>query len=342
MNNEWQQYLTGNGAEILESGQVSFSGDNQLAPSSALCALTGQIVLRITGDDAADFLQGQFSNDVAALGTPVSQLTTWSSPKGRVLTLFRLYKDEAGYLIAMPGELAESFTKRLRMYVLRAKVVVEEQPDLVCIGISGSSAGQQVNDAVGAVPSQTDDCVVRENVIATRIRGAMDRFEIIAPVNAAQKIWAAGYESSQPCGETVWRLQNIDAGVPGIGSQTTEAFVLQMLNLQHIDGVSFKKGCFPGQEVVARMQYLGKLKRRMYRATGQVEDGFVPAPGDDVFNKDGNSAVGKIVDAQPVGDGSYRMLVVFAIASTEKPLYLEAEGVRAVELMELPYSIEAS
>ncbi len=341
MNNEWQQYLTGNGAQLSESGRISFAGDNQLAPANALCALSGQVVLRVTGDEASDFLQGQFSNDVAALGNPGSQLTTWSSPKGRVLTLFRLYRDASGYLIVLPAELAESFTKRLRMYVLRAKVVIEAQPDLVCIGISGNKSQELVSQTFGAVPEAVDSCVVSNDQVVTRVRGLADRFEVIAPGDVAQKLWSGWSEVCQPCGEAVWRLQNIDAGVPCIGSETTEAFVLQMLNLQHIDGVSFKKGCFPGQEVVARMQYLGKLKRRMYLATGQVEDNFIPAPGDEVFNKDGNSAVGKVVDAQAVGDGTYRMLVVFAIAATEKPLYLEPAGQRAVELMDLPYSIEA-
>ncbi len=342
MNKEWQQFLTDNGAQITDSGSIQFSGDNQLAPDNALCPLTGQVVLRVTGDDAADFLQGQFSNDVAALGSPGSQLTTWSSPKGRVLTLFRLYRDDTGYLIALPAELAESFLKRLRMYVLRAKVVIEEQPQLVSFGVSGEAATRQIKNTLGSVPGDIDACVCSDETIVTRVRGEQPRYEVITSVSNACELWSAWSATCQPGGDTVWRLQNIDAGVPCIGSATSEAFVLQMLNLQHIDGVSFKKGCFPGQEVVARMQYLGKLKRRMYRATGQIESNAMPAPGDDVFNEATASAVGKVVDAQPVGDGTYRMLAVCAIAAAEKPLYLEPQAQRSLSLLDLPYSIEAS
>ena len=339
MNQQWQQFLTDNGAQVTDTADLGFAGDNQLAPDNALCALTGQAVLRVTGHDATDFLQGQFSNDVTALASPGSQLTTWSSPKGRVLVLLRLYRDESGYLIVLPAEQVEAFVKRLRMYVLMAKVVVEEQPQLVCLGLGGRSVGDVVSKSLNDAPSDIDTCISHGDTIATRVRGTVPRFEIIAPVETACELWSAWSEDCQPCGESVWRLQNIDAGVPGIANATSEAFVLQMLNLQHIDGVSFKKGCFPGQEVVARMQYLGKLKRRMYRAAGTGDD--LPVPGDDVYNESTASAVGKVVDAQAVGDGTYRMLAVCAIAAAEKPLFLEPEARRSLELLDLPYSLEA-
>ena len=339
MNQEWQQFLTDNGAQVTDPSDVSFAGDNQLAPDNMLCPLTGQVVLRVTGEDATDFLQGQFSNDVAALASPGSQLTTWSSPKGRVLTLLRLYRDESGYLIVLPAEQAEAFVKRLRMYVLMAKVVVEEQPQLVCLGVGGGAAVDLVSKSLSAAPVEVDACISHGDTIATRVRGMVPRFEVITTLENARELWPAWSQTCQPCGESVWRLQNIDAGVPGINNATSEAFVLQMLNLQHIDGVSFKKGCFPGQEVVARMQYLGKLKRRMYRVTGNGDE--LPAPGDDIYNKDTASAVGKVVDAQAAGDGTYRMLAVCAIAAAEKPLFLEPEAQRPLELLDLPYSLEA-
>ena len=144
-------------------------------------------------------------------------------------------------------------------------------------------------------------------------------------------------ESCQLTDETVWRLQNIDAGVPSVTSATSEAFVLQMLNLHHINGVSFKKGCFPGQEVVARMQYLGKLKRQMYRLGYNGE--LAPSAGAEIYKEGGNSAVGKVVDAQLVADGHYRMLAVIAIDATEATLSLDQNLQHKVDLLELPYSL---
>lgn len=340
MNNEWQEFLIGNGAILSADGCVDFSGDNELAGQNSVCDLSGDCVLRVTGEDADAFLQGQFSNDLLALGIPGSHLNTWSSPKGRVLTLFRLVRDNDGYLLKLPRDLVEPIQKRLKMFVLRAKVNIDQMTDSVCLGVSGNGVAAVLGNTFQNVPAALDETTQLDSMTVYRVRGD-DRFEIIAPQQDARKLWQQLSEVCQPAGETVWRLQNIDAGVPHIGQSTTEAFVLQMLNLHHINGVSFKKGCFPGQEVVARMQYLGKLKRRMYRAQATTAEGAqLPLPGAEVFNKDVASAVGKIVDAQMVGDGSFRMLLVNAIAAADKPLYLDAQATQPIDLLELPYNLD--
>lgn len=341
MNTEWQEYLLGAGAALSDAGSLHFPADKKMAAENLLCALSNDVVLRITGDDAESFLQGQFSNDLAAIGIPGSQLNTWSSPKGRVLTLFRIIRDSEGYLIKMPRELVEPIQKRLKMFVMMAKVNIELLPELVALGVSGVQASSVLKNVTQSLPASIDDTVQSSNITVCKVRGDVDRYEIIVPVNVAIALWAQLSEVCQPAGESVWRLQNIDAGVPSIGAVTSEAFVLQMLNLQHIDGVSFKKGCFPGQEVVARMQYLGKLKRRMFRAEGRLDGGAtLPEVGADIFNKDVASAVGKVVDAQPVGDGSFRLLMVNAIASTDEPLFLDKEANQAITVLQLPYSVE--
>ena len=343
MNTEWQEYLLGIDAKLTDAGDLCFPRDKEMAADNIACALTGDVILRVAGADAESFLQGQFSNDITALGTPGSQLNTWSTPKGRVLTLFRIIRDEAGYLIKMPGELVEPVQKRLKMFVLMAKVTIDHQPDLVCFGVSGEKAASVLGSVVQLLPVEVDETVQSGNVTVCRVRGSENRFEVVAPVEEARQIWAKLTEVCQPAGEQVWRLHNIDAGVPSIGVATTEAFVLQMLNLNHIDGVSFKKGCFPGQEVVARMQYLGKLKRRMYRAEGAISAGAqLPLAGADVFNEGVASAVGKVVDAQLAGDGTFRLLLVNAIAATEAPLFLDKEASQPITLLDLPYSVEAA
>jgi len=156
-----------------------------------------------------------------------------------------------------------------------------------------------------------------------------------------ETLWHLLVEYCQVCSEARWRLQNIDAGVPAVGQGTSEAFVLQMLNLHHIDGVSFKKGCFPGQEVVARMQYLGKLKRRMYRASIPTSSqGESPLPGAEIYTEGSKSAVGKVVDVQPDGNGESRLLAVLAIESATKPLTIGKEQ-QPVTVLELPYELPA-
>ncbi len=340
MNNEWQEFLIGNGAVLSADGGVSFSSDKELAGQNSVCDLAGDAVLRVSGEDAESFLQGQFSNDLLALGIPGSHLNTWSSPKGRVLTLFRLVRDNEGYLLKLPRELVEPIQKRLKMFVLRAKVNIDQLTDSVCLGVSGSGVAAVLEKAFQKVPAALDETALSDGMTAYRVRGD-DRFEIIAEQENARELWRQLSEVCQPAGESVWRLQNIDEGVPHIGSSTSEAFVLQMLNLHHINGVSFKKGCFPGQEVVARMQYLGKLKRRMYRAQARTASGAqLPLPGAEVYNKDVASPVGKIVDAQMDSEESFRMLLVNAIAAADQPLFLDAQATQPLELLDLPYNLD--
>jgi folate-binding protein YgfZ len=358
MNKDWSNFLLScdevQAAPGVEAPGVTasvddlvFSGDSEPATSEVVCDLSADALLRVTGEDAMSFLQGQFSNDVANVTPQSSQLNTWSTPKGRVLALFRLLRLDDGYLIKLPAAQVDTVVKRLRMFVLRAKVQIDVISDHVAIGVSGVAAARVLAQAVlgdtsGQMPTAVDAAIQGNGLLVSSVRGALPdvdvpRYEVVGTVAEMQALWQALVASGcQVCSGARWRLQNIDAGVPAIGEGTAEAFVLQMLNLQHIDGVSFKKGCFPGQEVVARMQYLGKLKRRMYR--GAVS-GDAPVPGAEIFTEGASSAVGKVVDAQPDGSGESRLLAVLAIDSAEKPLTVGRDNGQAVTLHELPYDI---
>jgi folate-binding protein YgfZ len=336
MTSEWQSFLQDN---IRPDGKLSTGTVEPLAVASCF-AMPDEVVLHVSGADAGSFLQGQFSNDIEALADPGSQLTTWSTPKGRVLALFRLIRNADHFLIRLPAALSETFVKRLRMYVMMSKVTIEPQEHLVTFGVAGAGAGSLIEKFVGRVPLQPDDCVAGDEVWVVKVPGQIDRYEVTASVSQAMTLLQSLSEGAIGS-ENDWRLQNIDAGLPSIGEANSEAFVLQMLNLQHINGVSFKKGCFPGQEVVARMQYLGKLKRRMYLLTGPL-DAELPVPGDELYSAGKSSAVGKVVDAQPAGDGSYRMLAVCAIEAMEQPVYREVEAKSPLQSLALPYSLDAA
>lgn len=350
MNKDWAKFLLASDDVIASEGfdestpavaDLHFSGDSEPLSEDCVCDLSADTLLHVTGEDAESFLQGQFSNDVARLCEQTSQLNTWSTPKGRVLVLFRLFKVADGFVIKMPASQVDTVLKRLRMFVLRAKVQIEVITDQVAIGVAGTAASKLLQQQAGSLPDAVDAVVLSNDLLIMQVRGALPavdvpRYEVVGAIEKMQALWQLLAESCQVCSEARWRLLNVDAGVPAIGEGTSEAFVLQMLNLQHIDGVSFKKGCFPGQEVVARMQYLGKLKRRMFRA---AVAGDPPAPGAEIFTESSNSAVGKVVDAQSDGNGETRLLAVLAIESSTKPLTVGKEAGRAVTLRDLPYDV---
>jgi hypothetical protein len=143
-------------------------------------------------------------------------------------------------------------------------------------------------------------------------------------------------------GATVWSLLGIRAGVPQVYGATTEAFVPQMINLHSIEGVSFRKGCYTGQEVVARMQYLGKLKRRMFLA--HVDGSVAPKAGDELFSRETESGqgTGKVVDAQPAPQGGYDLLAVIHIAAVEagSAIQLQDQNGPLLQFQPLPYTVD--
>lgn len=187
--------------------------------------------LRILGDDALAFLQGQLSHDLSHTPEDGYCWSSYSSPKGRVLAVLRMRAVDTGFEALMPSALVEPIARRLRMFVLRSKVQFE------------------------VLPPESDDAEV-----------------------ALQD-----------------RKQLIDAGLPVVYPETQDRWVAQMLNLDQLSGISFDKGCYTGQEVIARLHYLGKLKQRLFRVNGS---GPVPAPGAAIVQAEADTqAIGEIVDA---------------------------------------------
>ncbi len=347
MISDWQHFLEQNGA-IIEAGQVTHFGK----PEAELEAVQGEDIIadlshlgliRASGEECRDFLQGQFSNDVRNVDENNCQLNSYNSPKGRIIAAFRLLQRDSDFYLQLPRERLEPTLKRLRMFVLMSKVVLEDASDsLVCLGIAGPNAEKIVADATGIdAPAQVDGVTHDGSVTVLRLAGTVPRFEIIAPQQDARDIWNKAAAEGQPAGVGVWELLEIRAGLPSIYTDTAESFVPQMVNLHLINGVNFKKGCYPGQEIVARMQYLGKLKRRMYLASVDVET--PPQPGDKVFaaNTESGQGAGNVVKAARSPAGGFELLVVADTATLEQQaLHLESETGPELRFAELPYRFE--
>jgi folate-binding protein YgfZ len=358
MNKNWQQFLSTQNAHI-ENEQVLCYGnalgdtsDTATAEKQAslethvLCDLSHYGLIRARGPEAESFLQNQFCNDVHDITDSHSQLNAYCTPKGRIVAFFRLLQHAGNYYLRLPQEILEPTLKRLRLFVLMTQVSLDDASDeLVRIGFGGPQADKRLQAALGThnIPQQTNDVLQTDTLSVVRVTQTPVRFEIYGDTDAVQTLWTKLATDARPVGCDSWELLEILAGIPEIVSATQETFVPQMINLQTIDALSFKKGCYPGQEVVARMHYLGKLKRRMYRVR-TIDNNHIPIPGDNLYSKNSETSqgVGKIVRAQSHPDGGCKLLAVIEIASAEQPgLHLHDAQGSLLELEELPYEVAA-
>jgi tRNA-modifying protein YgfZ len=208
-------------------------------------------ILRFEGPDALNFLQGQVSNDTRRLAGNQSLFAAYSSPQGRVLALMHLLPHSSGVLAIVPRDLVISTRDALRKFVLRSKVKIEDASDL--IAVAGRSAG------AGPEPGYTE----HGGVGIARLNHDSGRSWLVGSKEDLAK-QGLGTSDAGPI-EQNWRLADIRAGLPQVYPATRETFVAQMLNLDLLDGISFTKGCYTGQEIIARTQHLGRIKRRLYR-----------------------------------------------------------------------------
>jgi len=341
MNNQWKSFLESQSAQISADGEVSFVCDNPY-PSCALFDLSHLGLIRVSGEDAQDFLQGQFTNDIREVTRQHSQLSAYCSPKGRMLANFRIFLHQGDYYLQMPRDTQAAVLKRLPMFVLIAKAqVTDASDDLVSIGLAGDCAEPLLRQQIETIPAEAGDVTQHGELTLIRIPGEPARFQICGSAEAVSALWEQLAKEAQPANRDYWSLLDIRAGIPTIQQQTVEAFVPQMTNMHQIDGVSFTKGCYTGQEVVARMKYLGKLKRRMYRAS--VDSDTRPQPGDELFAPGSASGqgAGKVVNASPSPEGGFELLVVAEIKSFEEDnLHLQGDSGPKLTPRTLPYGFE--
>lgn len=298
--------------------------------SLAAVRLTHLAAIDVTGGDAASFLQGQFCNDVAALTSPGGQRTGFCSPKGRLLAAPVLQQLTHHHRLLLPLDLVGSFLQRIRMFVLRADVTFTLREDLGVFGVYDDEAA--VLASIGLSLPRTPGEVTEHDHTSAMLwdQHERERWLVVAPISQL------GDVPADDIGR--WRLDDIRAGLPSVVAATREAFVPQMLNFAAVEALSFTKGCYPGQEIVARTQYLGKLKKHMQRFV--AASGELPQPGD-VLGEAGSADAGEVVDAMRTGDGGIEALVVVRkerAADASLPL----EGGGAALPASLPYPLESA
>ncbi len=327
MNQKWKAFLSENVAEFQELS----------LQEEMLFDLSDHGLIKVDGEDAESFLQNQLSNDIRNVTETTHQVSAWCSPKGRIIATFQIFQHNQAYYLSTSSDLVEHLIKKLRMYVMMSKVTVEDVSDSF---VHFAYSGNNLDNA----PTELNQTVSLGGLSILKVAGDIPRFEIfgdtLGDINNAKSLWEKCATTATTVKDNGWDYLNIKAGIPIISQASSESWIPQMVNFIAIGGIDFKKGCYPGQEVVARLNYLGKTKRRMYRLL--IDSNALPNVGD-ALSSNNDKEAGKILNATINPDGKVEALAVLKIAEADSTLQLSAENNNdkaTITLLDLPYSVD--
>jgi len=275
-------------------------------------------MIKVEGDDRVPFLQGQLTQDIKLISHDKALFAGFCNPKGRVLAFMLCFEEHDSIHIQIDSSIAEPILRRLKMYVLRSKVslnLLDNQ--FTCVGFVGSKP--LLNQDI-KLPETYLDIVKSHNAMIMGLEKITEGNKLmvnIPKVNTFMKLNLAEYTSMSI---ESWDNLNIIDGIPNIYPTTQEAFIPQSINMDLIDGINFKKGCYTGQEIVARTHYLGKVKRRMFRAFIELEDDLTP--GDQIINEK-KEAIGQLVRSAKENELRTNMLIELRVDQAQEALFIK-------------------
>ena len=269
----------------MENHNFGYWVTSQTLPTQGSALLDDFSVVRVTGEDAESFLHGQFTNHIQNLGNAY-RLAAYCQPQGRILALMRVFRVEDQFYLVLPRDLLPGFLKRLSMFILRSRVKLEEATDLKVLGL--------INPAMDL---PTCDTHTATWPIIARVADAFGQPRAMA-IGRAE---ALSVLRTQEMSTAHWYASDISAGLPWVCEATKEAFIPQWINLDLIGGLVFDKGCYPGQEVISRVQHIGKTPRR---TISMVADGTIEVKANTEVAVEG-AAVGNVVMASSVANKTY-------------------------------------
>jgi tRNA-modifying protein YgfZ len=303
MNPSWQTFLTGRNTDPEGTRQAGFD-------TAILADLSHEGLIAVDGVDSRAFLQGQLSTDIDTLTPDASQLSSWSSAKGRVVAVLRLLQYDDTLLLMLPHSLQAAVMKRLSMYVLRSKVKLSDASEaLVHFGLAGDNAGRLLATADLPAPEKTNTAATRDGIHIVRLHGSTPRFLLAGSASALIPAWEAlSTAGAIAANEERWAWHKIQAQEPTVYPETSEHFVAQMIGLEELGAIDFKKGCYIGQEIIARAHFRGAVKRHMLRAHCETTQSI--APGSMIQSVGSEQSVAEIVDASRNPAGGQDILIV--------------------------------
>jgi tRNA-modifying protein YgfZ len=328
MNSDFKNFLLERMDLADDQWQAGFP-DPVTGGDNAIYALDQFGVLSVSGKDAATLLQGQMTCNVNEVDEGQAKFGAICNPKGRVLATILLLRKEETFLLILPLELLEPIKSRLQMYVLRSQVKIEDSTEAFClIGISEQES-----------PGSAFLTWVADSTITVNIPATFKRSLLLTDAESAIRLWAekVNSQSFRTAYANEWAYLDLMDGIPWLTKSTSEEYIPQMLNLDKLGGISFNKGCYTGQEIVARTHYLGKNKREMFLAECQFA--IPPEPGTNVINSnsDNQEVVGKVLKAQQIKEKCILLIILQTSDLTFDNLYLQDNNPIHIDVIPLAY-----
>jgi folate-binding protein YgfZ len=341
MSPDWQNFLNTQGAKIEARRLHGFKENESDSFDNLITDLSQLAHIEVSGDDAEEFLHGQFTISIKELINNHCQFSGWCNAKGQVKETFLIYRNDNDFTILLPAELKESFVNQLQMFVLRANVNISDKSnELVRIGVQIKD-DTILSNLINSVPVHIGDVtqgevIVDNNLYCLRIVSAKDahRFILIGTINKQIELWKQLAKHVTPVGTSLWELLDLQTAYPWITTQTTQKFLPQMLNLDLIDALNYQKGCYPGQEIIARLHFRGQLKRSLCLTTTTLDSQVIS--GDQLYADNNEQSIGTVINAQPAHD-KYYLLAVIDTDSREKKISLGCPDGPLLSLLQLPY-----
>jgi hypothetical protein len=308
----------------------------QQSQRAFITPLPGLGALDIQGPDAEKFLQGQLSCDLAAVSLSNACRGTHCTPKGRAIADFLLTKPaDHHYRCLLPVSSLPLLQQSLAKYIVFSKAeLMDNSEQWAIFGLAGAASEALITEYFGVTPTQALQQLAHDGALCMRLEGSLPRFQLCMPRIAAAGFWQSACQQLQPAHSATWELLNIKSGIASIDAATSELFIPQMLNYDKLGAVSFSKGCYTGQEVIARAHYRGAVKRRMQRFSTSA--GQCPDPGSPVFRDGSNS--GTVVSAVTIDHQHIEGLVVIPKDPGDPVILGEEYGATTLAITQLDYT----
>lgn len=348
----WTTFLTEQGAQFTEEHRIATFGHPEVERflvkhGPLVTNLSHSALLKVSGSEATAYLQGQLTSDIALITETNAQLSAYCEPKGNVLAVFLIFKMNGDFYLNFDASLKESIQKRLTMFVMRSDVkITDVGSELTHIGFAGEFGDLNIQRRLSTKVKEVYESGFieeegMEQVFVVKVPGPYHKFNLFGPTEQIKLAWTKLRDNSDVTNTQDWNLLNIAAGVPEITAANTGKFIGQFLNLDKLDAINFKKGCFPGQEIIARVHYRGKVTKRMLRI--RIEELLELASGDDLILLDskGKKHTLSVINANPDIYGTQTLCLAIgtlrSLDAVEGDLMTESGKLAVLE--PLPYSI---